>query len=333
MLDGILSVCRICGNQPSLQKDISDCSPALSDSKLMTGSVDPFSVLPAKSSPRVHALTYHWSNTLALFPTKINSQYCTNPIWLSQAVNNETFFNATLYVSSVHDAGLRGKRGTSESLYYKAQTIRLLNKSLRNPKEAISDETLAAVLLLTHVVSLIGEPNEAEIHMKGLQQMMALRGGIQHYTLDGVFLHMLCIVNHLTAVLSESPTITSPSGIPYKPKPNCNSTTTSSLTSTSSTRSPAETSPLLKPYAIAICFHPTVVDLLHDMQYLYFVIDAFTTKFIPEFRQGFEDVVRSIELISKIEDEREKEWVVKRLKRWGDGEVLVRRSHGEDVKA
>ncbi|KUJ22606.1 uncharacterized protein LY89DRAFT_305626 [Mollisia scopiformis] len=115
---------------------------------------------------------------------------------MAQAVNNETFFNATLYVSSVHDAGLRGKRGTSESLYYKAQTIKLLNKSLRDSEAAVSDETLAAVLLLTHVVSLIGEPNEAEIHMNGLRQMMVLRGGIQHYTLDGVFLHMLRIRNH-----------------------------------------------------------------------------------------------------------------------------------------
>lgn len=71
---------------------------------------------------------------------------------MSQAVNNETFFNVTLYVSSIHDAGLRGQRGTSESLYYKSQTIKLLNKALRDPEEAVSDETLAAVLLLTHIV-------------------------------------------------------------------------------------------------------------------------------------------------------------------------------------
>lgn len=40
---------------------------------------------------------------------------------------------------------------------------------------------------------------------------------------------------------------------------------------------------------------------------------------MPEFREGFEDVVRSIETIVKLESEREKEWVLRRLKRWGEG--------------
>lgn len=210
--------------------------------------------------------------------------------------------------------------------------------------------------------SLIGEPDEAEIHMKGLRQMMAMRGGIQHYTLDGVFLHMLCLyvslpscidcnhtyissVNHLTAVISENPNIVSPAGIPYKPKTRSKFTTyssshsssspdsssSSSPSSTTTYRSPAETSPLLKGFATKIGFHPTVVDLLHDMEYLYFVVDAFTTKFMPEFREMFEDVVRSIESMCKLENERGKDWVLKRLKRWGEGEMLVRNTYKKGV--
>ncbi|CZR50916.1 uncharacterized protein PAC_00790 [Phialocephala subalpina] len=355
MLDAILQICRICGNQPRPGKDISECSPILSDASLMSGKVDPFSILPAESSPRVHALMHHWTNTLALFPTKLHTQYCTNPSWMSQAINNETFFNATLYVSSVHDAGLRGQRETSEALYYKAQTIRRLNKSLRNTKEAVSDSSLAAVLLLTHIVSLIGEPDEAEIHMKGLQQMMALRGGVHHYTLDGVFLHMLCMyaslipsktlahvnsVNHLTAVLTENPAIVPASGIPYKPRCPPHSTSTTYLPSSPSSdsssnsnpaRSPAETSPFLKLFATKIGFHPTVVNLLHEMEYLYFVVDAFTAKFMPEFREAFEDVVKNIETMCKLEGEGEKEWVLRRLMRWGEGDVLVRKTYKKGV--
>ncbi|KAF8866557.1 hypothetical protein BDZ45DRAFT_276298 [Acephala macrosclerotiorum] len=158
--------------------------------------------------------------------------------------------------------------------------------------------------------------------------MMTLRGGIQHYTLNSVFLHMLCLINHLIAVINENPTIIPRSGIPRKPKTQPHSAFTtnfpsspSSLTSSSSsaTRSPVETSPFLKDFATSIGFHSTVVDLLHEIEYLYFVVDAFTTKFMPEFREGFEDVVRSIETIVKLESEREKEWVLRRLKRWGEG--------------
>lgn len=39
---------------------------------------------------------------------------------------------------------------------------------------------------------IIGEPIEVETHTKGFQRMIDLRGGIQKYVLDGVFLHILC---------------------------------------------------------------------------------------------------------------------------------------------
>lgn len=62
-------------------------------------------------------------------------------------------------MAAIHDAGLHGCRDTVESLFYKAQTIRVLNEALRNPAQAVSDETLSAVLLLTHiVVNIPSEP-------------------------------------------------------------------------------------------------------------------------------------------------------------------------------
>lgn len=86
----------------------------------------------------------------------------------------------------------------------------MLNESLYNPVEAVTDETISAVLLLTHIVvsalhvhmfvysyeanhsnqSIIGEPEEVETHLSGLKQMIRLRG--QTFSIAGVFLHMLC---------------------------------------------------------------------------------------------------------------------------------------------
>lgn len=175
LLDAVFGICRICGNLPKLSPYTKECNPVVSDALLMAGKIDPFQVLPAESTPRVHALMHHCTScamkhllllisslgntTLALFPTRIHSQYCTNPLWLSAAIANPTLFNTTLYVAAVHDAGLRGCRDTVESLFYKAQTIRVLNEALRNPAQAVNDETLSAVLLLTHiVVSFFIEP-------------------------------------------------------------------------------------------------------------------------------------------------------------------------------
>jgi hypothetical protein len=90
--------------------------------------------------------------TLALWDTSIKSQYCTNPTWLSTSIPHPALFNATLFVSSVHVKGLHGHVESSESLYYKAETIRCLNTALQDPTWAVADETIAAVMLLTSTI-------------------------------------------------------------------------------------------------------------------------------------------------------------------------------------
>jgi hypothetical protein len=46
-----------------------------------------------------------------------------------------------------------------------------------------------------------------------------------------------------------------------------------------------------------------MVDLLHDMGYLYAVLDVFTRRFLLHWRGGFENVVANIEQMVAIEDE------------------------------
>jgi hypothetical protein len=64
-----------------------------------------------------------------------------------------------------------------------------------------------------------------------------------------------------------------------------------------------------------------MVDLLHDMRYLYPVLDVFTRRFLPEWRSGFEGVVASIEQMAGMETGREEQWMQRRGKR--DREVVT----------
>jgi hypothetical protein len=64
-----------------------------------------------------------------------------------------------------------------------------------------------------------------------------------------------------------------------------------------------------------------MVDLLHDMGYLYAVLDVFTRRFLPEWRDGFEGVVASIEQMAVMEVETEERWMQRRGKR--DREVAT----------
>ena len=122
--------------------------------------------------------------------------------------------------------------------------------------------------------------------------------------------------NHLTAVLSESAPLIPPTGIAYKPRSAASPASTTSLLnpsasspspSASSTlfpslitpfHSPLERSPLFKTFAVECGFNSTLVDIFHDIGYLFAIIDAFTRRLLPSFRKGFEEIVAQIEVSS-----------------------------------
>ena len=54
-------------------------------------------------------------------------------------------------------------------------------------------------------------------------------------------------------------------------------------------------SPLWKPFALRIGFHNTIVEILHELEYLYSVVDAFTRRLLPNYRVDFDNVVHMIE--------------------------------------
>lgn len=118
--------------------------------------------------------------------------------------------------------------------------------------------------------------------------------------------------NHLSAVLSELPALHRETGITYRnaifsnalslkappfiPPPNAaypafQATSSCSLHTTSTVQS----SPLLKPLALSLHFDATIVEVLHDLGYLYAVLDAFTLRLIPMFRDMFDKLVTEIE--------------------------------------
>jgi hypothetical protein len=138
--------------------------------------------------------------------------------------------------------------------------------------------------------------------------MIKLRGGPQTFAIEGVFLHMLCTTNHLTAVLSESTTLSRKSPHHFRSIP------------------PPATpeSPLLKPFALSCGFHDTVVSILYEMGFLQTVLDTFTTRFLPEWREGFMELLKSIEQMKDLGKRRESIW----RSRWEMGEVGVERGDG-----
>jgi hypothetical protein len=66
----------------------------------------------------------------------------------------------------------------SELFQYKTKTIRLLNQSMAVESEATAISTLYAILCLLTVNWILGEQDEIAVHVKGLEKLIAIRGGL-----------------------------------------------------------------------------------------------------------------------------------------------------------
>jgi hypothetical protein len=71
------------------------------------------------------------------------------------------------------------------------QAVRLTNQRLRT-SEAVSDSSLAVVNFLVVQELLREEKSGAEVHLRGLQQMVKLRGGLSQLADNDTLLLKIC---------------------------------------------------------------------------------------------------------------------------------------------
>lgn len=141
-----------------------------------------------------------------MLPTATGQENCPfRTIFVRQALTDECLFNAVLFLAAFHIDSLCGQTASQATLLYRGETMRLLNAKLRSPEQAISDSTIGAVALLSLGCTklrgtLLGKLNgnqpiaadwtESALHLRALQRMVEMRGGLQALGMKGV-LHML----------------------------------------------------------------------------------------------------------------------------------------------
>ncbi len=80
---------------------------------------------------------------------------------------------------------------------------------------------------------------------------------------------------------------------------------------------PLQKSPLLNPFAVSAGFLGRMVDLLHAMGHLYAVLDVFTCRFLPHWREDFEGSVASIQQMQVMGEGGETQLISRRRSRDG----------------
>ncbi|KAH6988279.1 hypothetical protein BKA56DRAFT_477659 [Ilyonectria sp. MPI-CAGE-AT-0026] len=127
--------------------------------------LDPFGTIPIPSNPRIDTLLKH-------FPS--------NKTWLSLAMNDPILMRVTLCMTAAFGAirtSLFSLDLRKEGWKLKGEAIHEINFILQNGR--VTENVLAAIAHLGHTASLEGSSEEADIHLRGLQGLIALRGGIK----------------------------------------------------------------------------------------------------------------------------------------------------------
>ncbi|KAM7189130.1 hypothetical protein V8F33_010251 [Rhypophila sp. PSN 637] len=102
-------------------------------------------------------------------------------LWHQWVVQDATYTHPLLFcISASYCVLLRAPLGKT-ALYHLDNTIRSLNQRLADPLLSMHDSTTCMVATLVLAFSSLGEHTTARIHMKGLAQIMRLRGGLARF--------------------------------------------------------------------------------------------------------------------------------------------------------
>lgn len=71
--------------------------------------------------------------------------------WLSFAITDTAVLSTILFIAALDIAGLRGTAESSDILYWKGETIRVINSRLGDPVQMATDGTITAVAALSHL--------------------------------------------------------------------------------------------------------------------------------------------------------------------------------------
>lgn len=99
------------------------------------------------------------------------------------------------------------KAALIDLLALKARALTEINAALASPERAITDSMIGAVMKIAAYEAVFGDSTVFAAHMKGLQMMLKLRGGLSTLGLNGLLERMVVWIDLNAAHLTGMPTV------------------------------------------------------------------------------------------------------------------------------
>lgn len=148
--------------------------------------LDPFTYLPHTPGwlPKAQLL-HHFNQRIAPWMSE-NIMPDLQPqtpriCWLPEAVHDPALLYATFLAAAVHMNRMVRNRYLNLAIWIKIETLRLLNDNLWRA----NDEALLSILIMLFFTIDGNDFTEYETHLRGINQMVKLRGGVQNLGIRG----------------------------------------------------------------------------------------------------------------------------------------------------
>lgn len=127
-------------------------------------------------------------------------------IWFPLAMTEAATMYAVLLMAASHYCIVNpSKAALVDLLHLKARALSEINAALTNPKRAITDSMIGAVMKMAAYEAIFGDSAVFNAHMKGLQMMLKIRGGLSTLGLNGLLERMLVWIDLNAAHLTGMP--------------------------------------------------------------------------------------------------------------------------------
>ncbi|KAJ5553818.1 hypothetical protein N7513_003777 [Penicillium frequentans] len=153
-------------------------SPGLSP---QVAGVDPFNTLPIRFEPYAHDLLKYYTTTGWQKYYYIEKHTSFNPIteyWISLVMTDDAFLHTIIGCADLHFSPGKAPQASLTTIKHLNAAISIVNKRIVK-NEIPTDATLVIVATMALMEKHRGSHENWNIHMKGLQKLVALRGGLE----------------------------------------------------------------------------------------------------------------------------------------------------------
>ncbi|RDW65953.1 hypothetical protein BP6252_09588 [Coleophoma cylindrospora] len=149
---------------------------------LEIGDIDPFDVFPLKIRPYMIDLLKKYATSIYETMYSIERHGAINPVkecWLPMAFQDGALLHTILACADTY--GSPNWRNHPAALMHISKAVTMVNERLSGPMPEITDATIVVVCALAYSEMVNNNQANWRVHMRGLKQMVQLRGGIEAF--------------------------------------------------------------------------------------------------------------------------------------------------------